>query len=112
MNIQFCCPVTCAAVVLWFFKTILQNVWRPLSVSFDFRPLFIFVDVAFPRFVYANIALDIVTIDTPNNVAGLLHMLQLNAHQLSALFQNRTSLEREREQLLCFEGLRRKVRMH
>jgi phosphatidylinositol kinase/protein kinase (PI-3 family) len=47
MNIQFCCSVTCAAVVLWFFETIL-NVRRSLSINVEFRPLFLFTDVVFP----------------------------------------------------------------
>jgi hypothetical protein len=92
MNIQFCYAVTCVAVVLWFFETILLNVRRSLSVKVDFRQLYLFADVVFPRFMYADITLKKFALDTPNNVAGLLQMLQLNAHQQSALFQNRTSL--------------------
>jgi hypothetical protein len=38
MNIQFCSPVTCAAVVVLFFEAILLDVRRSLSVSVDFRP--------------------------------------------------------------------------
>jgi hypothetical protein len=38
--------------------------------------------------VYTDIALETVTLDTPNNVQFLSHMLQLNVHQCSVLFQN------------------------
>jgi hypothetical protein len=48
MNIQFCCPVTCAAVVLWFFETVILKVRWSLSASADFCPLFLFADVIFP----------------------------------------------------------------
>jgi hypothetical protein len=68
LNIQVCCPVTCAAVVLWFFKTILLSVRRSLSVSVDSRPLFLFADV-FPWFVYADITSETVSLHTPNHVA-------------------------------------------
>jgi hypothetical protein len=60
---------TCAAVVLWFFWTILLNVWQSLSVNADFHPLFLFVDVIAPWFPYANITLETLVLDTPNNVA-------------------------------------------
>jgi hypothetical protein len=86
MNIQFYYPVTCAAVVLWFFGRILLNVWQSLSVSVDFCPLFLFTDV-FPWFVYANI-IETVALDTPNNVTALSQMLQLKAHQWSVMSQN------------------------
>jgi hypothetical protein len=91
MHIQFCCPVTCAAVVLWFFETILLSVPRSLSVNQDFRPLFLFADV-FSCFVYADITLENVALDRTNNVAVLSQMFQLNAHQQSVPFQNRTCL--------------------
>jgi hypothetical protein len=88
MNIQFCCPVTCAVVLLWFLEKLLPNVRRSLSASVDFRPLFLFADVVFPWLVYAvNITSETVALDTPNNVA----VFQLNAHQRSVLFENRTS---------------------
>jgi hypothetical protein len=58
--------VTCAAIVLWFFQTVLLNVWRSLSVNVDFHPLFPFADVV-PWFVYAaDITLEIIALDTPN----------------------------------------------
>jgi hypothetical protein len=46
-------------------------VLRSLYVSVDFRPLFLFADVVFPWFVYADITSETVAIDTPNNVAVL-----------------------------------------
>jgi hypothetical protein len=69
MNIQFCCPVTCAAAVLWFFDNILLNVRWYLSVSVEFRAIFRFAGVVFPRFVYADVSLETVALNTPNNVA-------------------------------------------
>jgi len=36
--------VTFAAAVLWFSDTVLFNVWRSLSHSFGFRPLFLLAD--------------------------------------------------------------------
>jgi hypothetical protein len=71
MNIQFCCPlVICAAAVLRFFeKKIPLNVRRSFSFNVDFRPLFLFAHVVFPLFVYADIALGTVALDTSNNVA-------------------------------------------
>jgi hypothetical protein len=61
MSIQFCCPVTCAAAVVIFFK---QFLVYDVFVIVDFRPLF-FADVV----LYANISLETVALDTPNNVA-------------------------------------------
>jgi hypothetical protein len=52
----------------------------------------LFVDVVFSTFVYADITLQTVALDTPINMAVLLQILQLNANQQSGLFQNRTSL--------------------
>jgi hypothetical protein len=72
MNIQFCCPVTYAAVIMWFFETILRKAGRSLSVNVDFRSLLLFADVVFPWFVYVNIALETVALDTPSNMAGFL----------------------------------------
>jgi hypothetical protein len=74
------------------FETVLPNVRRSLSVSVDFRPLFFFADVVFLWFVYADITLETVSLDTPNNVAVLSQMLQLNANQRCLLFENRTTL--------------------
>jgi hypothetical protein len=48
-------------------------------------------DVVFPWFVYADVTLKTVALDTPNNVADYSQMLHLNSHQISVLFQNRTS---------------------
>jgi hypothetical protein len=59
---------TCAAVVLWFFKTILLNVRQPRSVNVDFHSLFLFADVVFSRFVYADITLETMVLDIHNNV--------------------------------------------
>jgi hypothetical protein len=39
-------------------------------------------------YMYADITLETVALDTLNNVAVLSYMLQLNAHQQSVLFQN------------------------
>jgi hypothetical protein len=64
----FSSVVTYAAVVLWFFETIFLNVRRSLSLDVDFRPLFLFAEVAFPWFVYAGISLGTVALDTLNNV--------------------------------------------
>jgi hypothetical protein len=72
MNIQFCCPVICTAVVVWFFETILPIVRRSLSINVDFRPLFLFADVVFPWFMYADITLETVALDTCNNVSGFV----------------------------------------
>jgi hypothetical protein len=88
----FSSALTCTAVVVWFFVTVLHNVRRSLSVSVEFRPLFLFADVVFPWFVYADITLETVALDAPNDEAVLSQMLQLNAQQRSVLFQNRTSL--------------------
>jgi hypothetical protein len=77
-----------SAVLLWFFETLL-NIRRSLSVNADFCPLFIFADVVFPRFVYADITLETVALDTTNVAAVLSQMLQLNAHRRSVLFQIR-----------------------
>jgi hypothetical protein len=61
----FSSAVTYAAVVVWFFKTILLHVRQSLSVNVDFHSLLLFADV-FPWFVYADITLETVTLDTPN----------------------------------------------
>jgi hypothetical protein len=63
------CVVTCAAEVLWFFETILLNVYWFLSVNADFRPLFLFAYVVFPWFVHAGITLETVALDNTNGVA-------------------------------------------
>jgi hypothetical protein len=45
------------------------NVQQSLSVSVDFHPLFLLTDVVFPWFVYANKTLEMVALNTSNNVA-------------------------------------------
>jgi hypothetical protein len=40
-----------------------------LSLNVDFCPLLLFPGTAFPSFMYANITLETVTLDSPNNVA-------------------------------------------
>jgi hypothetical protein len=42
---------------------------RSFSVSFDFLPLFLFADVVSPLFVYADITLETVALDTSNHLA-------------------------------------------
>jgi hypothetical protein len=54
--------------------------------------LFLFTDVVFPWSVYANIALETVILNKPNNVAVFVTDAQANAHQQSVRFQNQTSL--------------------
>jgi hypothetical protein len=78
-----------------FFKTILLNVhiWWSLFVNDDSHPLFFFADAAiFLWFTDADITSETVALDTPNNVAVFVTMLQLNMHQRSVLFQNQISL--------------------
>jgi hypothetical protein len=88
----FSSAVTCAAVVLCFFETLLLSVWWSLSVNVDFHLLFLFADVVFPWFTYADITLETVTLSTPNNMAVSSQMFQLNTHQWSVLLQNQKSL--------------------
>jgi hypothetical protein len=66
MNISSAVP--CTAVVVWFFVTVVLNVWRSHSVKV-FRSLFLFVDVVFPWFSYTDMTLETVVVDTRNNVA-------------------------------------------
>jgi hypothetical protein len=65
----FSSAITCTAVVVWIFETVLLNVRRSLSVNVDYRPLFLFADVVFLWFTYADITLETVGLDTPNNTA-------------------------------------------
>jgi hypothetical protein len=65
----FSSAVTCAAVILWFFETILLNERLSFPVNADFHSLFLFADAVFPWFVYADITLKTVALGTPNNVA-------------------------------------------
>jgi hypothetical protein len=67
MNIQFCCHLCCSSSVI--FRNNPSNVWRSLSVTVDFHLLFLYADVFFPWFMSANITLETVALDTPNNVA-------------------------------------------
>jgi hypothetical protein len=68
----FSSAVTYAAVVVWLFETTLLNVLRSLSVIVDFRPLFLFTNVVFPWFIYADITLETVALDTHNNVSVVI----------------------------------------
>jgi hypothetical protein len=77
----FSSAVTCTAVVL--FETIILIVQQPLSVI---------ADVVFPWFVHADIIFETVALNTLIMWQFLSQMLQLNVHQWSVLFQNRTSL--------------------
>jgi hypothetical protein len=69
INIQLCCHLCC--IIRWLIETVLLNVLWSLSVNIDFRPLFLFADVVFAWFVYADITLEIVALDTPNNMEVL-----------------------------------------
>jgi hypothetical protein len=84
--------VTYAVLTLWFLATIIVIVRRFFSVIVDFHPLFLLADVVFPWFVYAYITLETVSLNVPNIVAVFITDAPGNAHQLSVLFQNRTSL--------------------
>jgi hypothetical protein len=59
----------CYSGVIFREKEILLNVRRSLSVNVDLCPLFLFADVVFPWFVYADITSETVPLNTPNNVA-------------------------------------------
>jgi hypothetical protein len=90
MNIHFCCHLCCSSAVIFRNN---PSQCTTISVSAYFRPFFLFADVVFPWFVYADITLETVAaLDIPKNVQFLSQMLQLNAHQRSVLFQNRISL--------------------
>jgi hypothetical protein len=52
----------------WFLETVLFNVQWSFAVSVDFRQLFLFADVTFLGFVFAEITLETVAPDTPNNL--------------------------------------------
>jgi hypothetical protein len=52
-----------------FFETVLLTVRQSLSLNVHFRPLVLFVDVVFPWFVYADITLETVALDTHINLA-------------------------------------------
>jgi hypothetical protein len=67
MNIHFCCHLCCSRSVI--FRNNPSHCMTISSVNADFCPLFLFADVVFPRFMYANITLEIITLDTLNNVA-------------------------------------------
>jgi hypothetical protein len=67
---SFYCNLCSSTSVI--FKTIHLNVRRSHSVSVDFRPLFLFADVVYPWFVYADKTLETVALDTRNNVAGFI----------------------------------------
>jgi hypothetical protein len=85
INIQFFCHLCCSKSVIFRI-----NLSQWMMISFCqcwFSPTY----VVFPWFVCADMTLETVAPDTPINVAVLSQMLQLNAHQRSGLFQNRTS---------------------
>jgi len=90
MNTEFCCHLCCNSSMN-LLDMVFLNVRRSLSLSFGFRPLFLLDDI-FPWFVYVVITLETAALDTPNKVAILLQMHQLNAQKKSNLFQNMKSL--------------------
>ena len=61
-----------SAVLLWFIDTILFNVWRSLSLSFGFWPLFLLADDVLPRSVYVAITMETAVLYTPNKVVILV----------------------------------------
>jgi hypothetical protein len=63
-----------------------------ISVTADFRPLFLFADVVFPRFMYANITLETVALDTPNNVAVFVTDAPAKRTPTICPLSNRTNL--------------------
>jgi hypothetical protein len=67
MNNQFCCPLCCISSVI--FRNNPQRTTISFFVNVGFCPLYLFADIVFPWFVYADITLETVTLDTPNNVA-------------------------------------------
>jgi hypothetical protein len=73
-------------------SAILLNVRRSLSVNVDFRPRFLSAVDIFSRFVCADITLQTVALDTPNNVAVFVTDAPAKRTQTISLFQNRTSL--------------------
>jgi hypothetical protein len=85
--------LTFAAVILWFLHTILFKIEWSLSPSFGFQPLFLLPDDVLPWFVYAVKTLETAALDTPNEVAILFKVLQLNEHQLSVLFDKSPILQ-------------------
>jgi hypothetical protein len=86
-SVLLSCHLCCSSSVT--FRTILLNVRRSLCVNVDFRPLYLFADVVLLWFVNANITLETVALDAPNNVAGCVR----DSHKRTYLFQNRTSLQ-------------------
>jgi hypothetical protein len=85
MNISFCCHLCSSSFVI--FGVILLNLRWPLSVNDDFRLLFLFANVVFQPFLYTDITLKTLALDTPNNETILSQMLQLNAQQPSVPFR-------------------------
>jgi hypothetical protein len=67
MNMQFRCHICCRRSVI--FRNNPSQYTTILSASVDFHPLFLFADVVFPWFVYADITLETVALDTPSRVA-------------------------------------------
>ena len=85
MNIQFCCHLCCSSSVMFRHNPL--NVRRSLSLRFGFRPQFLSADEVFPWSVYTVITLRTATLDTANEVAVWLQMLQLKTrtNSLSSL---------------------------
>jgi hypothetical protein len=54
--------------------------------------MFLFADVVFPWLMYADVTLETVALNTPNNVAVFITDAPAKTHQPSILFQNRKSL--------------------
>jgi predicted PurR-regulated permease PerM len=77
---------TCAAVVLCLFWPIL-NVLRSISVSVDFRLLFLVAVFALSCFVYV-----VLTLDTPNNMTIFVTDAQAKCAPTIWPYSNRTSL--------------------
>jgi hypothetical protein len=69
---MFSFAVTCTAVAPRVLETILLSVRQSLSFSVHFHLLLLFTDVVFPWFVYANITLETVAVNTPNNMAVIV----------------------------------------
>ena len=68
INIHFCCHFCCSSIIL---DTILFNVWRSLSLSIGFRPLFLLADDVLPWFMHAIVTMETAALPKPNKVAVL-----------------------------------------
>jgi hypothetical protein len=67
INIQFCCHL-CRSICA-IFRNNPSYVRRSLTVNVDFCPLDLIPNVVFPWFMYADVTLETVALDTPNNLA-------------------------------------------